>query len=376
MILILKPHIKPETDEYQKLENHLARLQNIERRVHQVQGVEQTLTEIYLIGNTAALSIEEMKSLPGIDHVVRVSEEYRILGRHKEDNRSTHFDYQGVHFGQDTLNVFAGLCAVDSPASVETMMKALQENGQVCTRMGAYKPRTSPYSFQGHGKNCLKYVFELAGKYGIKVIAMEITHESHLREIQEALAQTGNPTGVMLQIGTRNTQNFELLKSVGRQQEFPVLLKRGFGITLDESLNAAEYLASEGNQKVIFGLRGMKTNIGDPHRNFVDFAHVSVVKRLTRMPVCIDPSHSVGSRSRGPEGILDIFHVTAQGVIAGANMILVDFHPEPTKALVDGPQALLLDELPLFLEDVKIARDAYKRRLALFQTDSERTQTK
>lgn len=372
MILILKPHIKPETDEYQKLENHLARLQNIERRVHQVQGVEQTLTEIYLIGNTAALSIEEMKSLPGIDHVVRVSEEYRILGRHKEDNRSTHFDYQGVRFGQDTLNVFAGLCAVDSPASVETMMKALQENGQVCTRMGAYKPRTSPYSFQGHGKNCLKYVFELAGKYGIKVIAMEITHESHLREIQEALAQTGNPTGVMLQIGTRNTQNFELLKSVGRQQEFPVLLKRGFGITLDESLNAAEYLASEGNQKVIFGLRGMKTNIGDPHRNMVDFAHVSVVKRLTRMPVCIDPSHSVGSRSRGPEGILDIFHVTAQGVIAGANMILVDFHPEPTKALVDGPQALLLDELPLFLEDVKIARDAYNRRLSLFQFDSER----
>lgn len=375
MILILKPHIKPETDEYQKLENHLARLQNIERRIHQVQGVEQTLTEIYLIGNTAALSIEEMKSLPGVDHVVRVSEEYRILGRHKEDNRSTHFDYQGVRFGQDTLNVFAGLCAVDSPESVETMMKALQENGQVCTRMGAYKPRTSPYSFQGHGKNCLPFVFELAGKYGIKVIAMEITHESHLREIQEALVQTGNPTGVMLQIGTRNTQNFELLKSVGRQQEFPVLLKRGFGITLDESLNAAEYLASEGNQKVIFGLRGMKTNIGSPHRNFVDFAHVSVVKRLTRMPVCIDPSHSVGSRSRGPEGILDIFHVTAQGIIAGANMVLVDFHPEPTKALVDGPQALRLDELPLFLEDVKIARDAYKQRLSLFQVDAERVQT-
>ena len=185
-------------------------------------------------------------------------------------------------------------------------------------------------------------VFELAGKYGIKVIAMEITHESHLEEIHEALDKTGNPTGVMLQIGTRNTQNFELLKSVGRQTEFPVLLKRGFGITLDESLNAAEYLASEGNRKVVFGLRGMKTNIGDPHRNMVDFAHVSVVKQLTRMPVCIDPSHSVGSRSRGSEGILDIFHVTAQGVIAGANMILVDFHPEPTKALVDGPQALRL----------------------------------
>jgi len=372
MILILKPDINPETKEFQQLKSHLARLSNIEWRIHQEQGAEQTLTEIYLIGHTAALSIEDMRSLPGVDHVVRVSEEYRILGRHTDDNRDAFFDYQGVRFGQDTLHVFAGLCAVDSPESVEAMMKALRDNGQICTRMGAYKPRTSPYSFQGHGKNCLPYVFELAGKYGIKVIAMEITHESHLEEIQEALEKTGNPTGVMMQIGTRNTQNFELLKIVGRQQEFPVLLKRGFGITLDESLNAAEYLASEGNRKVILGLRGMKTNIGDPHRNFVDFAHVPVVKRLTRMPVCIDPSHSVGSRSRGPEGILDIMHATAQGVIAGANMILVDFHPEPTKALVDGPQALLLDELPLFLEDVRIARDAYERRLSQFQTHSTR----
>ncbi len=364
MILILKPHITPETAEYRQLESHLARLQNIELRVHRVQGVEQTLTEVYLIGNTAALLVEDMRSLPGVDHVVRVSEEYRILGRHKDDSRSNYFDYRGVRFSQDTLNVFAGICAVDSPESVEAMMQSLRDNGQVCTRMGAYKPRTSPYSFQGHGKNCLPYVFELAGKYGIKVIAMEITHESHLYEIQEALEKTGNPTGVMLQIGTRNTQNFELLKSVGRQQEFPVLLKRGFGITLDESLHAAEYLASEGNQKVVFGLRGMKTNIGDPHRNMVDFAHVPVVKRLTRMPVCIDPSHSVGSRSGSPEGILDIMHVTAQGVIAGANMILVDFHPKPSRALVDGPQALLLDELPGFLEDVRIAREAYEKRLS------------
>jgi 3-deoxy-7-phosphoheptulonate synthase len=245
------------------------------------------------------------------------------------------------------------------------MLRALHAQGLVCTRMGAYKPRTSPYSFQGHGKACLPYVFELAGKYGIKVIAMEVTHESHVEEIREALHLTGHPTGIMLQIGTRNTQNFELLKAVGRQQEFPVLLKRGFGITLDESLNAAEYLASEGNRKVVFGLRGMKTNMGDPHRNFVDFAHVPVVKRLTRMPVCIDPSHSVGSRAADPDGILDIFHVTAQGVIAGANMILVDFHPAPAKALVDGPQALTLEELPRFVEDVTIAREAYEKRRAL-----------
>ena len=371
MILILKPNIDTEAADYKQLVSHLSHLDGIELRIHRVQGVEHVLTEVYLIGNTATLSVDDMRALPGVDHVVRVSEEYRVLGRHKHDSRQSYFDYQGVHFSQDSLHVFAGLCAVDTPANVERMMRALREQGQVCTRMGAYKPRTSPYSFQGHGKSCLAYVFELAGKYGIKIIAMEVTHESHIQEIQKALDLTGRPTGIMLQIGTRNTQNFELLKSVGGQQEFPVLIKRGFGITLGESLHAAEYLASEGNHKVVFGLRGMKTNIGDPHRNFVDFAHVPAVKRLTRMPVCIDPSHSVGSRSRGPDGILDIMHVTAQGVIAGANMILVDFHPEPDKALIDGAQALSLDELQPFLEDVRIVREAYERR-ALNQREVEK----
>jgi 3-deoxy-7-phosphoheptulonate synthase len=367
MILILGANVDQNAPEYRHLLVQLAGMQGIQTRVHVERGAQQTLTEIYLIGNTKALDVAEMKNLPCVERVVRVSEEYRILGRHKDKQRDTHFDYNGVRFGQDTLNVFAGLCAVDNREHVELMMKAVRDNGQLCTRMGAYKPRTSPYAFQGHGKNCLNYVFELAGKYDIKVIAMEITHESHLNEIKEALHQTGNPTGVMLQIGTRNTQNFELLKIVGRQTELPVLLKRGFGITLDESLNAAEYLASEGNRNVVFGLRGMKTNMGDPHRNMVDFAHVPVVKRLTRMPVCIDPSHSVGTRQFSPDGILDVMHVTAQGVLAGANMVLVDFHPAPNMALVDGPQAMLIKELPYFLEDVQIAREAYLKRVALRQ---------
>ena len=171
----------------------------------------------------------------------------------------------------------------------------------------------------------------------------------------------GQPV-LILQIGTRNIQNFELLKAIGRQQTYPALLKRGFGISLDESLNAAEYLASEGNSRVIFCLRGMKSEFGKPHRNLVDFAQVPVLKRLTRMPVCIDPSHSVGTRERAPDGILDLVHATAQGVIAGANMVLVDFHPRPELALVDGPQALLLDELPRYLADIHLLRNTYQAR--------------
>lgn len=366
MLLILHPDTTKDSDAYRHTMGFLDNLDNVEVRVHEVSGRHQTLTEVYLIGDTKALDADAITALPAVERVIRISDDYRILGRHRDAERQTGFDYNGVHFDQNNLNVFAGLCAVDNPQHVEETLRVLKDNGQVCTRMGAYKPRTNPYSFQGHGSSCLPWVFELAGKYGIRVVAMEITHENHIQEIRDALEQAGNPTGVMLQVGTRNTQNFELLKAIGRQNEFPVLLKRGFGITLNESLNAAEYLASEGNSNVIFCLRGMKTEAGNPHRNMVDFAHIPVVKRLTRMPVCIDPSHSVGTRDTAPDGISDIVHATSQGVIAGANMILVDFHPNPEKALVDGPQALLPKELPAFLEDVNLCHETYLKRQAIY----------
>jgi 3-deoxy-7-phosphoheptulonate synthase len=292
------------------------------------------------------------------------SGEFRILGRRPGNEEPIRFEYRGVVFDPECFHVVAGLNAVDTREFTERTFRALKEAGQVCARMGAYKPRTSPYSFQGYGKQCLPYVFELAGKYGIRVVAMEVTRDEHLDEIRAALASTGDPTGVMLQIGTRNTQNFELLKTVGSQREFPILLKRGFGITLHESLLAAEYVASAGNRNIVFCLRGMKTQFGDPHRNLVDFAHVSVVRRLARMPVCIDPSHSVGARTAGPEGLLDVFHAAAQGIVAGANLVLTDIHPEPAKALVDGGQALTLEELPAFLEDCALARETWLKRVA------------
>lgn len=367
MLAILYPNTPLESDAYRNTMQFLENLQGVSIRLHEIQGDQQKLTEVYLLGDTKSLNKEEIEALPAVERAIRISDDYRILGRHKDDRRQTGFTYNNVHFDQDNLNVFAGLCAVDNAEHVEMMMKALAENGQTCTRMGAYKPRTNPYSFQGHGEACLPYVFELAGKYGIRVIAMEITHESHIEEIDRCLDSVGRPTGVMLQVGTRNTQNFELLKAIGRQKEYPVLLKRGFGITLNESLNAAEYLASEGNANVIFCLRGMKTEAGLPHRNMVDFAHVPVVKRLTRMPVCIDPSHSVGSRESSPEGIPDVMHATAQGMVAGANMVLADFHPRPEKALVDGPQALTLDELPRFLEDVQLSHDLWRKRRELYK---------
>lgn len=366
MIVILHANTDTASEAYRETVRYLENLPGIQMRQHHIQGSEQKLTEIYLLGDTHKLDQESIESLDAVDRVIRVSQEYRVLGRHQDQHRATGFTYNDVTFDQNNLNIMAGLCAVDTPEHVEIMMQTLQGFGQVCTRMGAYKPRTNPYSFQGHGKECLPYVFELAGKYGIKVIAMEITHESHIDDIRECLEKTGQPTGVMLQIGTRNTQNFELLKAIGRQQEFPALLKRGYGVTLNESLNAAEYLASEGNARVIFCLRGMKSSFGSPHRNMVDFAQVPVIKRLTRMPVCVDPSHSVGSREKSPDHILDVIHAAAQGVVAGANLVLVDFHPEPSKALVDGPQALQINELGQFLEDLELCKETYDKRVKLW----------
>lgn len=364
MIVILKPSISEDSLDYQYTLQSLQELPNIELQIRTTQGQFESVTEIYLIGDTNAISKENIEALPGVEKVIRISSEYKILGRHHTKNNFS-FNYNGVTFSQDNLNIFAGLCAVDNRESVDLTFKALKQHQLVCARMGAYKPRTSPYSFQGLGQDCLPYVFELAGKYGIKVIAMEVTHEKQIAEINQALNASGNATGVMLQIGTRNAQNFELLRAVGTQLTFPVLFKRGYGITLSESLHAAEYLAHAGNENIVFCLRGVKSLFGSPHRNLVDFAQVPVIKRLTRMPVCIDPSHSVGISGKAPDGISDIYHATAQGIISGANMVLVDFHPNPPRAIVDSKQAIPMHDLGWFLEDIAISRQAYEARKAL-----------
>jgi 3-deoxy-7-phosphoheptulonate synthase len=371
MIIVMKSDVLPESNEVQEVVRMVGRYPDVRTEVRKIQGSTRVLTEIYVLGSTSTIPKEPFEEFPSVEKVIRIRERYVAIGGHEGQVEALGFEYNGLHFSQETFHIFAGLCAVDTRENLETMFRALKEMGLQTTRAGAYKPRTSPYDFQGHGKSCLPYVFELAGNYDIKVVAMEITHESHVQEIEEALVAAGNPTGVILQIGTRNAQNFELLKTVGQQRTFPILFKRGMGITLEESLNACEYLATSGNHRIIFGLRGMKTNLGDPHRNFVDFAHVPVVKRLTRLPVCIDPSHSVGKKVAAPDGLLDIMHVTAQGIIAGANMVLVDFHPRPEQALCDGPQALLLNELEHFVRDAGIVRQAYEERSKLAQQQTK-----
>lgn len=294
------------------------------------------------------------EGLPGIGR--------RLDGHGEPEPLRPAFEHNGVAFGGGAFHVFAGLCVIDSRDSLDRTFAALQANGIVTARAGVWKPRTSPYDFQGLGRSCLPWLFELAGKYGVRVVAVEVLSEAHIDDIREELARAGHPTSVMLQIGTRNAQNFELLKAAGRQTELPVLAKRGMGISLEESLFAAEYVVAQGNRQVVFCLRGVKTHLGEPHRNLVDFALLPVVKRTTWLPVCADPSHAVGSKHRGVDGLSDVHHAAAQGVVAGADMILVDLHPNPHVALCDGPQALTLDELPFFLDDMRRVRLVYETR--------------
>ncbi len=366
MIIIFNSEVEPEGAEIKRIKEFLENFPGVNLKLVEFEGETRTVREMHLIGPTHNIPEEVVGAMKGVEKVVRVSTKYRQIGRHDINFVPVGFEYNGIRFDQDSLQVFAGPCAVDTPENVEATFKFLQSIGLTTARMGAYKPRTSPYDFQGHGKECLPWVFELAGKYGIKAIAMEVLREQHIEEIQEELDKAGKPTGVVLQIGTRNAQNFELLKQVGLQQEMPVLYKRGMGLTIEESLNACEYIASGGNRNIIFCLRGVKSQMGAPHRNLVDFAHVPVIHRLTRLPVCMDPSHSVGSKEYAPNGLMDIFHVSAQGVIAGANMILVECHPEPESAWCDGHQSLTFQEMEQFMQDVEIVQDAFRKRVEAF----------
>jgi 3-deoxy-7-phosphoheptulonate synthase len=364
-----------DADQLMKIvEQVVQRFPEVTPRLHQFNGTAHQVNEIHLIGDTKQVPLEPLAGLPGVQSVVRVSKKYRMIGRpppemtpadqhgagsRTEQAQPSGFQYNGVQLDDTRVNIFAGLCAVDTREHVDQMMKALAEHGILTTRMGVYKPRTSPYDFQGHGKECLPWLFDLAGKHGMKIVTMEVCDERHIEEVYEALEKAGRPTGVMLQAGTRNAQNFELLKHLGQQQEFPVLFKRGMGITLEESLNACEYIASEGNSNIVFCLRGVKSGLADPHRNMVDFALVPVVRRRTRLPVCIDPSHSVGNLRKAPDGVPDLLHATGQGIIAGASMVLIEFHPNPMAALCDGHQALTPDQIPQLLDYVKHVRAAY-----------------
>ena len=288
-------------------------------------GVAQTV--IGAIGDEALADKEVLQAIPGVDDVIRVMKPYKIVARsyHKED---TVVEVGGVPVGGKTVQVIAGPCSVETPDQMKAAAEGVVGAGCRLMRGGAFKPRTSPYDFQGAGVEGLEMFRDAARAQGLPVV----TELMDARMLDTFLEYDVDA----IQIGTRNMQNFELLKEVGRTHK-PVILKRGMAATVKEWLMAAEYVAAGGNHNIIFCERGVRT-FETQYRNMLDVTAVAVLKRETHLPVVVDPSHAGGKAWMVPA-------LARAGIAAGADGLLVEMHPQPCEAWCDADQALSPAEL-------------------------------
>lgn len=288
----------------------------------------------------AAEAVED----PSVEAMIRVRRPYALASREwKADD--TIVNVSGVEIGGKRIVLAAGPCSVESEDQVLEAARGLKRLGVSMLRGGAFKPRTSPYSFQGIGEEGLKILRRVSEETGLPVVS-EIMDPRDARLFREYVS--------MIQIGARNSQNFPLLREVGRIGK-PVLLKRGFGNTLEEWLLSAEYVLSEGNGSVVICERGIRS-FETSTRFTIDVGGIALAKRLTHLPVCADPSHPAGRRDL-------VLPLALAAVAAGADMILVEVHPRPEKALSDAEQQLSLEEFPKFVESLRAVARALGRDL-------------
>jgi 3-deoxy-7-phosphoheptulonate synthase len=283
-------------------------------------GVSRTI--VGLVGDVDQFGSLNLRSSPGVLDVVRISVPYKLVSREHHPNRSV-VQVGGVPIGPDTMTVIAGPCAVETPEQTLTAARMAKAAGASLLRGGAFKPRTSPYAYQGLGEEGLKILADVREETGLPVVTEVIDPRSV--DLVSSYAD-------MLQVGTRNMQNFALLQAVGAARK-PVLLKRGFSATIEEWLMAAEYIAQRGNLDIVLCERGIRT-FETATRNTLDISAVPVAQRLSHLPVIVDPSHSGGRRDL-------VLPLTRAAIAVGADGIIVDVHPEPKMALCDGDQALL-----------------------------------
>ncbi|MGX7243329.1 3-deoxy-7-phosphoheptulonate synthase [Enterococcus quebecensis] len=312
--------------------------------VHLSEGKEQTI--IGLVGDTRKMQDVAFNSYDGVENAVRISLTYKLTSRefHPEN---TVVDVDGVKIGDGSMTMMAGPCSIEGLDQIRECARIAKAGGATILRGGAFKPRTSPYAFQGLEEEGLKYIRQAADEFGMKVIT-EVMDEAHIDMIAEY--------SDILQIGARNMQNFKLLQAVGKTGK-PIGLKRGISGTIDEWLNAAEYIAAQGNFNVIFIERGIRT-YETATRNTLDLSAVPLIKKLSHFPIIVDPSHGVG--------IWDLVPSMARaGVAAGADGLIVEIHPDPINAWSDGPQSLNEKTYLRMMEEVHIIEKAMKEIKAL-----------
>lgn len=291
---------------------------------------------IGIIGDTSKLDIETIKSLDFVENAIRVQEPYKKVSRkfHPED---TIVSIGNVKFGSNNFQIIAGPCSVESEKQIIDIANAVKKAGATVLRGGAFKPRTSPYSFQGLGQEGLNYLLKAKKETGLPVIS-EIISKEYIEEYENI---------DILQVGARNMQNFDLLKALGKIDK-PILLKRGMAATIDEWLMSAEYIINEGNPNVILCERGIRT-FEPSSRNTLDLCAIPLVKQKTHLPVIVDPSHASGISS-----IVEPISLAAAA--AGADGLILEVHTDPQHALSDGAQSLRPEELKLLVEKLEKLR--------------------
>lgn len=283
-------------------------------------------TIVGLVGDTERFEAFDWKLMPGVERVIRVGKPYKMVAADLHP-QPTHVEVGPASVGRGTVTIIAGPCAVESDEQALLATKAAKAAGATILRGDVYKPRTSPYSFQGLGELGLDILRECRRQTGLPIVVevVDVSHVQHVAEVADCI-----------RVGTRNAQNFELLKEVGLAHK-PVMLKRGLAMTIDEWLQAAEYVAQRGNSAIILCERGIRT-FEPATRNTLDLAGMAVAQAESHLPVIVDPSHAVGKR--------DLVAPMARAAIAaGADAVMIDVHPEPEAALCDGPQALTPDQV-------------------------------
>ena len=301
-------------------------------RAHPMPGV--TRTAIGVTGNQGAVDLSHFENLPGVAEAIRVTKPYKLIALDLRPERTV-VDIGGATIGDGSLAIIAGPCAVENHDQAFAVAEAVQKSGAKFFRGGAFKPRTSPYSFAGLGKQGLKILAEVRDKFGLKIVT-EALDDATMDLIEEYAD--------MIQIGARNMQNFTLLKRAGRSR-LPVLLKRGMAATLEEWLLAAEYVMAEGNYQIVLCERGVRT-FAQHTRNTLDLAAVPAVRRISHLPVIVDAAHGTGRSYM-------VTPLARAGVAVGADGIMVEVHARPDEALSDGAQSLTLEEFEQMVRELK-----------------------
>src|SRR5687767_4460974 len=337
MLIVMEAAARPE-----QVEAVIRHIERLGFRAHPIPGAFRTA--IGITGHSGKADPSVLENFPGVKEVIPVSHAYKLVSREAKPDDSI-VSVGGVDVGGNGVIVIGGPCAVESLDQTRTIAEGIKNAGGQLFRGGAYKPRTSPYSFQGLGEQALEILARVREEFDLPVVTEAVDHES--LQLVEKYADC-------IQIGARNMQNFSLLKSAGRARK-PVLLKRGMAATLEELLLSAEYIMSEGNYNVMLCERGVRT-FADHTRNTLDLSIIPAVKRISHLPILVDPSHGTGKRNK-------VLPMSRAAVAAGADGVIIEVHHKPEEALSDGPQALLPEMFEQLVREVDAIAQVVGRTL-------------